>query len=105
MLLRLWIGALPLSICCALAARRSGPPASRSTDSRFLQNFTKTTGGSLNRMSERQAHSDEGSLLGRIEVIEAQPLERRSTGYDQLAEELLSELQRSDHESGLSDSR
>ncbi len=56
-------------------------------------------------MSERQAHSDEGSLLGRIEVIEAQPLERRSTGYDQLAEELLSELQRSDHESGLSDSR
>ncbi|MBU3994999.1 MAG: hypothetical protein KKF42_04370 [Actinobacteria bacterium] len=56
-------------------------------------------------MSERQANTDEGSLLGRIEVIEAQPLDRRSIGYDQLAEELLSELQRSDHESGLSDSR
>lgn len=56
-------------------------------------------------MSETQAHADEGSLLGRIEVIESQPLEQRADGYDQLAEELLSELQRSDHESGSSDSR
>lgn len=40
----------------------------------------------------------EDGLLGRIEVIEAQPLEHRSAGYDQLAEELLSDLQRSDHD-------
>ncbi|MGK0714811.1 hypothetical protein [Leucobacter sp. W1153] len=56
-------------------------------------------------MSETQARADEGSLLGRIEVIESQPLERRASGYEQLAEELLTELQRSDHEPGLSDSR
>ncbi len=42
---------------------------------------------------------DSGGLLGRIEVIEAQPLGQRALHYDQLAEELLTELQRSDHES------
>lgn len=35
-------------------------------------------------------------LLGRIEVIESQPLEQRAARFDQLAEELLAELQRSD---------
>lgn len=42
---------------------------------------------------EREVHA----LLNRIELIEAQPLEDRSAGYDQLAEELLADLQRSDH--------
>jgi hypothetical protein len=42
--------------------------------------------------------NDDG-LLSRIELIEAQPIESRATGYDQLAEELLAELQRSDQES------
>lgn len=37
-------------------------------------------------------------LLDRIDVIEAQPLADRAARYDQLAEELLTELQRSDHE-------
>ncbi len=53
-------------------------------------------------MSDQQEHRrDEAGdgLLGRIEVIEAQSLDQRAKGYDQLAEELLSELQRSDHES------
>lgn len=40
------------------------------------------------------------ALLGRLEVIESQPLEQRSAGFDQLAEELLAELQRSDREPG-----
>lgn len=40
------------------------------------------------------------SLLERIEVIEAQPLEHRAAGFDQLAEELLIELERSDRETG-----
>ena len=41
---------------------------------------------------------DSDGLLGRVEVIEAQPLEQRAVRYDQVAEELLAELQRSDHE-------
>lgn len=40
--------------------------------------------------------SQTDGLLGRIEVIEAQPLEQRAAGFDQLAEELLAELQRGD---------
>lgn len=52
-------------------------------------------------MSQQQEHriEDGDSLLGRIEVIEAQPLEQRAVRYDQVAEELLAELQRSDHDS------
>lgn len=42
----------------------------------------------------------EDGLLGRLEVIEAQPLEQRAARFDQLAEELLAELQRSDREPG-----
>lgn len=45
------------------------------------------------------SHDESDGLLGRIEVIEGQPLEQRAMRYDQFAEELLSELQRSDHES------
>ncbi len=37
-------------------------------------------------------------LVARLDVIETQPLAHRAAGYDQLAEELLAELQRSDHE-------
>ncbi|MFC6235295.1 hypothetical protein ACFPZL_09405 [Leucobacter soli] len=37
-------------------------------------------------------------LLSRLEVIDSQPIGQRAAGFDQLAEELLSELQRSDHE-------
>jgi len=48
---------------------------------------------------QHEQRRDEGDgLLGRIEVIEAQPLDQRAVRYDQLAEELLAELQRSDHE-------
>lgn len=52
-------------------------------------------------MSEHDAPraDDSDGLLGRIEVIETQPLDQRALRYDQLAEELLAELQRSDHES------
>lgn len=75
--------------------------------SRCPKNSTKTTGpeisGACNRlksMEDQQAPPEqhEDGLLGRIEVIEAQPLEQRAAGYDQLAEELLAELQRSDHD-------
>ncbi|MGD9606060.1 MAG: hypothetical protein AB7V10_01145 [Leucobacter sp.] len=45
------------------------------------------------------SHAEDG-LLGRLEVIEAQPLEQRAARFDQLAEELLAELQRSDREPG-----
>ena len=38
----------------------------------------------------------EESLLGRIEVIETQPLEQRAAGFEQVHDELLEELQRSD---------
>lgn len=51
--------------------------------------------GTAERGSE--AGSDD-ELMSRLEVIESQPLEQRVAGFDQLAEELLAELQRSDHE-------
>ncbi len=34
------------------------------------------------------------------DAIEAQPLELRAAGFDQLAEALVAELERSDHEAG-----
>lgn len=43
-------------------------------------------------------HTGEGRLLERVEVIEAQPLEQRAASFDQLADELLAELERSDRE-------
>lgn len=42
------------------------------------------------------AGSQADGLLGRLEVIESQPIEQRAARFDQLAEELLAELQRSD---------
>lgn len=41
---------------------------------------------------------ERAQLFEAVEVIEGQPLEQRAAGYDQLAEQLLAELQRSDHE-------
>lgn len=38
----------------------------------------------------------EDGLLGRVEVIEAQPLAERARGFEQLHDELLAELQRGD---------
>ncbi len=40
----------------------------------------------------------EGELLGRIELIESQPLAQRAAGFEQVHDELLAELQRSDHD-------
>ena len=40
----------------------------------------------------------EQALLDRLELIESQPLAQRAAGFDQLAEELLAELQRSDQD-------
>lgn len=37
-------------------------------------------------------------LLDRLGIIESQPLEKRAHGFEQLHDELLAELQRSDHE-------
>lgn len=39
----------------------------------------------------------EDGLLGRLDVIEAQPLAQRAAGFEQLHDELLAELQRGDH--------
>lgn len=36
------------------------------------------------------------ALLGRIEVIESQPLDQRAAGYEQLYREMLAALERSD---------
>lgn len=38
------------------------------------------------------------ALLDRLGLIEAQPLEDRARGFEQLHDELVAELQRSDHE-------
>lgn len=46
---------------------------------------------------DTQAAQNEG-LVDRIGLIEAQPLEQRAHGFEQLHDELLAELQRSDHE-------
>ena len=63
----------------------------------------QTTGASLGDMTEGRTHGEEMNLLGRIEVIESQPLADRARGYEQLAEELLAELQRSDSDTVLRD--
>lgn len=44
-----------------------------------------------------RAASDDG-LVSRLELIESQPLGERAAGFDQLADELLAELQRGDNE-------
>lgn len=40
---------------------------------------------------------DDDGLLGRIELIESQPLEQRAAQFEQMHDELLTELQRGDH--------
>ena len=45
----------------------------------------------------RAEEAQEDGLLGRIELIESQPLPQRAAGFEQLHDELLAELQRSDH--------
>lgn len=40
----------------------------------------------------------EAELLGWIEIIESQPLDQRAAGFEQLHDELLAELQRSDRD-------
>ncbi len=37
-------------------------------------------------------------LLDRLGLIESQPLDQRARGFEQLHDELLAELQRSDHQ-------
>lgn len=61
---------------------------------------TIVSGDRVEDMEAQQSGPSEpvDGLLGRLEVIEAQPLSHRAAGYEQLAEELLAELQRSDHE-------
>lgn len=44
-----------------------------------------------------QRRTSEDGLLGRLDVIEAQPLAQRAAGFEQLHDELLAELQRGDH--------
>lgn len=44
------------------------------------------------------ARASDGGLLDRAAIVESQPLAQRAAGFDQIAEELLAELQRSDHE-------
>ncbi|MFF8817088.1 MULTISPECIES: hypothetical protein [Leucobacter] len=44
------------------------------------------------------AGAESDGLLGRIEIIESQPLDKRAQGFEQLHDELLAELQRSDNE-------
>ncbi|PII85555.1 hypothetical protein BMH32_12705 [Leucobacter sp. OLJS4] len=44
------------------------------------------------------ASAGDDGLLDRAALVEAQPLAERAAGFDLIAEELLAELQRSDHE-------
>lgn len=44
--------------------------------------------------------TDGDGLLDRIGLIEAQPLDQRARGFEQVHDELLLALQRSDHEDG-----
>lgn len=39
-----------------------------------------------------------GELLDRLGIIESQPLDQRARGFEQLHDELMQELQRSDNE-------
>lgn len=52
----------------------------------------------MSQQFDHHADSVDG-LLGRIDLIESQPLDQRARGYDQLAEELLADLQRNDNDS------
>ena len=45
---------------------------------------------------EVSSAQEESGLLDRVELIEAQPLDQRAAGFEQLHDELLQELQRGD---------
>lgn len=49
-------------------------------------------------MSEHESDDVTDGLLDRIELIESQPLEERAARYQQVHDELLAELERSDRE-------
>ena len=51
-------------------------------------------------MSEHEAEGVADGLLDRVELIESQPLEERAARYQQVHDELLAELERSDREGG-----
>lgn len=48
--------------------------------------------------SSKSVGAPTGELLDRIGLIESHPLEDRARGFEQLHDELVTELQRSDHE-------
>lgn len=48
--------------------------------------------------AEHPLELGEGELLSRVDLIESQPLAQRAAGFEQVHEELLAELQRSDGE-------
>lgn len=55
-----------------------------------------SVGSNVGSSAGSNAGSSADELLGRVEVIEAQPLEERAIGFEQLHDELLAELQRGD---------
>lgn len=46
----------------------------------------------------QQDRADSDGLLDRLSIIETQPLSERARGFEQLHDELLQELQRSDND-------
>ena len=55
----------------------------------------------MEREAEQVAVSAEvDGLLDRVELIESQPLDQRARGFEQVHDELLVALQRSDNEEG-----
>ena len=49
-------------------------------------------------VDQRVNETEAGELLDRLSLIESQPLAHRAQGFEQLHDELVAELQRSDHE-------
>lgn len=60
-----------------------------------MSGIEETPAGAAPAAGETEPGVD--GLVGRIELIEAQPLAEHAAGYEQLHDELLAELQRSDH--------
>ena len=46
------------------------------------------------------ADNETNDVAARVALVEAEPLEQRARGFEQLHDELLAELQRSDHGTG-----
>ncbi|WP_427869603.1 hypothetical protein [Leucobacter luti] len=62
----------------------------------MTENEDRGPGPSAGSNAGSSVGSNADELLGRVEVIEAQPLEERAIGFEQLHDELLAELQRGD---------